>query len=167
MATSFRIGKTGPTIYEGVVPPTNALGITGDLYIQTGASPQPLFYQKQTYGWFIVSDPSFGFTPQAITTASASLNAATTYGGVNSGQPTTVTLAAGYAGKTVVIKDESGTASTNVITVVGQSGDNIDGQSAWYIDVDYGSLTLVYKATGYGWSIISAITSAVFNQIKL
>lgn len=164
MANQFRIGKAGPTILQGSAVPDNANGSNGDLYVQIGSTPK--LYIKRTVGWLVSGDPSFGFVRQPVTDgASTTLNANTTYAGVSITANTTVNLATGYSGKTVVVKDEGGTAGTNIISVTGQEGDTIDGQSSWNIDIDYGSLTLVYGSVG--WNIVAAITSAPFNEIRL
>lgn len=62
----------------------------------------------------------------------------------------TITLPNGPAGTVYVIKDVSGTASTNPITVVNTA--DIDGQAGATIDVNYGSITLIYS--NGAWSII-------------
>jgi DUF4097 and DUF4098 domain-containing protein YvlB len=164
MANQFRIGKSGPTILQGTIIPVNSNGNNGDLYVQTGSTPK--LYIKQTTGWIVSGDPTFGFTRQVIsTTGTTVLNSVTTYAGVNVGNTATVQLMTGTSGKTVTIKDESGSASSNVITVIAQSGYTIDGQTSWNIDVNYGTLTLVFGSTE--WYIVSSITSAPFDQIKL
>lgn len=54
-------------------------------------------------------------------------------------------------GKVYIIKDVSGTASTDPITVTA-IGHTIDGAASATINTDYGSITLVFD--GVEWSII-------------
>jgi hypothetical protein len=67
----------------------------------------------------------------------------------------TVTLPNGAtltAGKQYVIKDESGNAAVNHITIVPYTGDLIDGQTSLVFVINYGSVTLYW--TGSAWSIV-------------
>jgi len=164
MADQFRIGKGGPTILQGSSSPDNSLGNNGDLYVQIGTSPR--LYIKQITGWYVSSDPVNGYIREAVTNSGTTqINFDTTYVGVNVSNAATIQLNTGIAGKTVTVKDEGGTAGSNTITVIGQSGDAIDGQSYWSIDINYGFLTLVYN--GAEWSITSSCTSAPFDTMKL
>ena len=54
-------------------------------------------------------------------------------------------------GSTVVIKDLTGTANTNNITITPAAG-NIDGSGTYVINTSYGSVTLVYS--GSQWYVI-------------
>jgi hypothetical protein len=163
MANTFRIGKAGPTIFQGSGSPDNNNGNNGDLYVQIGASPS--LYIKKTYGWFSSSDPSFGFVPQSVTETGITLNNTTTYAAMNVGSTCTVQLMPRTSGQTVIIMDESGRAASNVITVIPQDGDTINNETSWNIDLNFGSLTVLGGVNG--WFITSAITSAPFNEIRL
>lgn len=70
--------------------------------------------------------------------------------GVISSAEYTITLPNGPSGTVFIIKDVSGTASTNPITIVNTV--NIDGQAGATIDVDFGSLTFIYS--NGGWNIV-------------
>lgn len=164
MANMFRIGKAGPTIMQGSADPDADAGLNGDLYVQISANPR--LYIKQPTGWTVSSDPGFGYVRQSVASAgSTTIDAQTSYVAVNAQANTTIQLMPGVLSKTVVIKDEGGTAAGNTITVTGQSGVTIDGQSNWTIDVNYGALTVTFG--GSEWHIVAAITSAPFNQAKL
>ena len=65
--------------------------------------------------------------------------------------PRTVTLpaAAGRAGRQYIIKDESGRAGTQSITVTAQTGETIDGSNSMAISTNYGVLRLV--SSGKNW----------------
>ena len=67
----------------------------------------------------------------------------------------TVTLPLGAtltAGKQYVIKDESGNAAVNHITIQPYSGNLIDGQTSLILVINYGAVSLYW--TGSGWSIV-------------
>lgn len=66
----------------------------------------------------------------------------------------TVTLPAlsGNTGRILIIKDASGAAATNNITIDGNGAETIDGTATKVINANYGSLTLVGDVGG--WSIL-------------
>ena len=67
----------------------------------------------------------------------------------------TVTLPLGAtltAGKQYVIKDESGNAAVNHITIQPYTGNLIDGQTSLVLVISYGAVTLYW--TGARWSIV-------------
>jgi hypothetical protein len=70
------------------------------------------------------------------------------------GAPTTITLPnSPVVGQTFIVKDGKGDAATNNITVDG-NGNNIDGSIDYVINVNYGSLSLVYNGTQWNnWSL--------------
>ena len=70
--------------------------------------------------------------------------------GVITSSEFTITLPDGPTGTVFIVKDVSGTASINPITVVNTM--NIDGQAGATIDADYGSLTFVYSNNA--WNIV-------------
>jgi hypothetical protein len=77
------------------------------------------------------------------------------YLGVNSAAPVTLNLptaAAAGSGKSFIIKDETGQAATNNITIVPVSPSLIDGQANYVIAINYESVSIV--SDGSNWSII-------------
>ena len=89
------------------------------------------------------------------TSTSITLVAGETYQGVNATAAATVNLPSGATlpqGKIYIIKDESGAAATNNVTVAANGTDKIDGQSSAKISINYGSLMLIW--TGTVWSIV-------------
>ena len=73
---------------------------------------------------------------------------------VNVSQATTLTLPTNSPiGTNYIIKDTSGNASTNVITIASGSGETIEGSGNKYINTNYGLLKLVYDGTNK-WLII-------------
>jgi hypothetical protein len=94
--------------------------------------------------------------PVVQVTASYSAQVTDYYIGVN-GTNVTVTLPLGsttYAGKTFVVKDESGQGATPAghITIAPTSPNLIDGQSSLTMVVNYLALTILW--TGSTWSIV-------------
>jgi len=76
--------------------------------------------------------------------------------GVNtSGGPITITLpsvASTTSGRTLIIKDETGNASTNAITVNCAGSDTIDGDNSILIDSNH--IAIAIYCTSTGWHII-------------
>lgn len=70
--------------------------------------------------------------------------------GVVTSSEFTITLPNGPAGTVFIVKDISGDANTNPITIVNTV--NIDGQAGATIDTNFGSLTFVYS--NGAWNII-------------
>lgn len=63
----------------------------------------------------------------------------------------TITLPAGTLGKVFVVKDSVGDANTNPITI-DTTGSSIDGQPNYVINLDWGSIGLVYN--GIEWNVV-------------
>jgi hypothetical protein len=73
---------------------------------------------------------------------------------VNVSQATTLTLPTNSPiGTNYIIKDTSGNASTNNITVSSGAGDTIDGSANNTISTNYGLLKIIYNGTNK-WLII-------------
>lgn len=87
-----------------------------------------------------------------VTTVEADYTALLTdyFIGVITSAEFTITLPNGPAGTVFIIKDVSGTASTNPITIVNTV--NIDGQAGATIDTDFGSLMFIYSNNV--WNIV-------------
>lgn len=65
--------------------------------------------------------------------------------------PVTLTLPIGKLGTVYIIKDCTGDAATNPITIQGSDGQQVDGSSA-SVDSPYGSITVIFN--GMHWSIV-------------
>lgn len=72
------------------------------------------------------------------------------YLAVNVAGPASVVLPAAPTGTVFIIKDISGDASTNPITVTAST--TIDGALSAIINTDYGSITLIFNGTE--WNIV-------------
>jgi hypothetical protein len=66
------------------------------------------------------------------------------------------TLTVASPGRVLVVKDETGTANTDNITIQCESGELIDGQASLTIDEDYASVMLYTNGTG-----VSVMSGAV------
>jgi hypothetical protein len=89
------------------------------------------------------------YTTQAVTTSTYTINDADYYVGVNYAGPTTITLPTSpSSGRMLIIKDESGNAETNPITVVGTVDNDTGG---FVIQINNGGVQLLYRN---GWRIV-------------
>jgi hypothetical protein len=99
--------------------------------------------------------PIYEITFPTSTVASSTYSVQDTdyYVGVNYAGIVTITLPSGSAGKIFVIKDESGNASylNRYIKIQGSGGQLVDGSAYAILNINYGSLTLIYRN---GWRII-------------
>jgi hypothetical protein len=95
-------------------------------------------------------------SPRTVTTSSSTLSVSTDYYvGVNYAGAVALALPAGSTATTnqkFIVKDESGLAANNNITITANGTDKIDGQSSLVIAINNGSITLFW--TGSRWSIV-------------
>ena len=90
---------------------------------------------------------NYVYACQTVTNATYSTSNVTNYVGVSYAGTVAITLHTGYTGQRITVKDETGYASANAITLVG----SIDNQSNAVLQINNGSLTLIYNN---GWRII-------------
>ncbi len=160
--SSFQIGGAGGlTIYQGVNSP-NSENLTpndGDLYIQLGTTPS-IFQFSNANGWSASSSsgssgsgitPAYSLVRTKITSTPFIANNTDSYLGINIANAT-IELPSGTTNKTFTIKDELGTAFSSPATIVPSGSDTIDGRSTATINVNYGSISLIYG--DQGWFII-------------
>ena len=86
-----------------------------------------------------------------VTTTPFTATAGTNIIGVNRAGAVAITLPANTAGRLITVKDESGNASVNNITITPASG-TIDGQASLVISANYAAYTLY--CSGSNWFII-------------
>lgn len=158
---AFTVGANGPAIRQGTTPPTSETpGGDGDLYITFGS--QPGFYQLINGGWVEISNQNQPTTLSRTSISTSSYTAQNTeyYLGVNYNGAVSLTLPQGTNGKTFVIKDEGGNASsTNTITINPHTDDTIEGgNTSFVISAARGSVTLVF---GTEWHITSLYGGSV------
>lgn len=91
-----------------------------------------------------------GLVPTIIVEADYAAELTDYFIGVITSAEFTITLPNGPTGTVFVVKDVSGTASSNPITIVNTV--NIDGQAGATIDTDFGSLTFIYS--NLAWNIV-------------
>lgn len=101
----------------------------------------------------IIGDQTYGTSE--INTASFSITYSTlnpTYFGVSAGSPSDIHLPSGIDGKVIIIKDESGTAQTNPISIHTTGSETIDNSPTHSITTNLGSVTMISRNSG--WWII-------------
>ncbi|HJU23895.1 MAG TPA: hypothetical protein VJ891_15420 [Casimicrobiaceae bacterium] len=64
-------------------------------------------------------------------------------------------------GTTFFLKDASGAAATNNITINAGSGDSIEGSSSTVIKVNYGFRAFLYNATTHNWEVFATSSPVV------
>jgi hypothetical protein len=57
-------------------------------------------------------------------------------------------------GRTFIVKDVSGSAGQNLLTITAESGELIDGSPSATIAIDYGSAKFVYFGSEIGWGVV-------------
>jgi hypothetical protein len=158
-----REGIFNPQFTANTIPTTRVTTSTSTGSASTYSNPSTI-----TVGGLIVNN---GVTTNTLTVSSTStFNGSIIYGavlisstytilstdylvGVNTSTSTcSITLpsvSTTTAGRTLVIKDETGNATANPIHISASSGEAIDGLSVFTIDSDHGAITLYCTSTGW------------------
>lgn len=89
--------------------------------------------------------------PSRVVTGTTAMNALDYYLGVNSSSACTITLGCKLMDQVQIIKDQSGSASTNNITISPNTG-TIDGASSKLISTNFGTMHFRFDGTNY-WTI--------------
>jgi hypothetical protein len=132
-------------VNKGSNPGTGIVEITGSLSISGSGGDAGTFNQYNGLRYY----------PKIVTTLpyTASLNdyivavSASTSNGV--ALPSTSEF-----GRTFIVKDVSGSAGQNLLTITAESGELIDGSPSATIAIDYGSAKFVYFGSGRGWGVV-------------
>jgi len=105
---------------------------------------------KKKFEFAEVNPHDIVYNTHLVTTATYTVDSDDYYVGVNYAGPTTITLPTTLlsSGRKIIVKDESGNASTNPITVLGTVDNDAGG---FIIQVDNGGIQLIYRS---GWRII-------------
>jgi hypothetical protein len=92
-----------------------------------------------------------GFYPRRSVAVSASTYNDVIIGVTNTAAPRTITLSSADVanGKFIIIKDESGAASANNITIATEGAELIDGEASVEITADYGVIRLYSNGTNW------------------
>jgi hypothetical protein len=146
---------------------TTAIVLSGTTYIGLPASGVPLVDdvlvrvagtgEIRTVSGAALGDKNNIYATTAVTT-SVALNTGSSYVVLaNAGSAITITLpGTPKNGQAFKIKDASGNALTNNITVSG-GGHNIDGSASGLINTDFGALELVYNTALTAWFSLAFI----------
>lgn len=149
--TSFHMpsgtGNMVMYIADTATPPSTGSPVNGSILYSSGGG----LYIKQS------NSQQFQITPNILPTVTTSSNYPMGVSDVvvlvNTGSPVTVTLPVPASGRRVVVKDSTGNAATNNITVARNGSENIEGLgSNKLIAANWGSLTLI--SDGTNWFII-------------
>ena len=104
---------------------------------------------KKKFEFAEVNPHDIVYTTVLVTTPTYTVTDEDYYVGVNYAGPTTITLpAAPSSGRMLIIKDESGNASTNPIAVEGTVDNDAGG---FIIQLDNGAIQMIYRN---GWRIV-------------
>jgi hypothetical protein len=145
---NFRIGgANGVTVYQGFSDPnaSELIGNNGDLYVLLTTTPA--LFQWTISTWLPLSTDQTFVRTKITTQVFIATNTMIYLGATLAG--TTIFLPGGTPNKRFVIKDESGGAFTSPIIIKPLSPDTIDGQTTATIDVNYGSLSMMYGDDGW------------------
>lgn len=82
------------------------------------------------------------FQQTTVTTTPYTVLDSDTFIAVNVNAATVINLPPGEKGRHLVVKDISGAANTNNITVTPSSGENIDGSATYVINTAYGAVEI-------------------------
>lgn len=153
---SFTIGVKGVTLYQGPSP----IGITpkeGDIFIQTGSTPN--FLQYNGTAW-LTFNPSAPTTPAwAEVTTDAPVTANTKYFVNTSANPITVTFPTSpNMGDTISFIDAVGTFGTNNLTVNFNGSKFQANTSTVTANASGMSIDFIYYNSTYGWTVLNGPT---------
>jgi hypothetical protein len=124
-------------------------GANGDNIILNQGDSVTYMYSTTIDRWVLVSTTVGGVTSSSTSgvysisgvTSSVTTNGTTIIGVTNTSSPRTVTISSSditESGKVFIIKDESGGAGTNNITIATEGSETIDGSSTVTITANYG-----------------------------
>lgn len=122
-------------VLQGGVSTAAGTGVGGVVAISSGQSVQQLTISASTY----TIDTHASTSDYVIFTDSTS-------------NTINITLPIPTAGRTLIIKDKTGQAATNNITITQHASETIDGASTYIMTIAYESITLCSDSTN--WSII-------------
>jgi hypothetical protein len=122
----------------------SGLQITGSLLVSGSDSTLEMFGGYRLYPTGVSTLPYTASQTDYIIAVSASV-------GVN---PHGVELRPFEYGRTFVVKDVSGSAAADNITVTAEGGELIDGASSYVLSINRGSATFVYFGPTTGWGVV-------------
>lgn len=146
MSPSFKIGKKGSSIIYSKNEPLSTLGVDGDWALVSQSPPRLLV--KDNGEWININAAKLVTIAASVTLQPIHPNTCFL---CDHTAAITITLESIPVGHQLIIKDVSGTASTNNITIAGNNL-TIDSTSPVILSSDYASVTLL--STGGGYIII-------------
>jgi hypothetical protein len=138
----------------GTYAPLASPALTG-----TPTAPNPTYGNSSTQ----IATTSFvktavvSYATRTCVSATTTIATSDYYVGVNYAGACAITLTTGInfdPGQQIIIKDESGAAATNHITITAGGTDKIDGQSTVTISTNYGVVHLIWNSATDIWSMI-------------
>ncbi len=171
---NLQIATTSNSIVSYIIPAFKTVNVTGAFtfdsidslltswkYNINGTNILSIGQNADTTNALITSGAALQIAARTITGATYTVDG---YGPdqailVNRASPATITLPSPRAGRRLLIKDSSGNASTNNISILHHSSDLIDGYSSFTLATNYGSIELV--ADGTNWSILGGIAVVI------
>ena len=147
---STAINLTTPALTLQTTPPA---GTTSDAVLVWNSVDKNI----KTVSGAALGDKNNIYSHSAVTTSVLLTTGSSYVILVNNSAPVTITLpATPLNGQTFKIKNISGSAVTNIITVAGNTH-NIDGSPTGLINTDYGALELMYDTTLTAWYSLAFI----------
>ena len=142
-STEFKIGLKGPKLFQGTSVPSSSTGNNGDIFINSESNNENV-YQKISGTWKRLSRDTL--TNILVDSSTYTIQTTDEYIGVNNSGTVNLTLpSASSDGKKYIIKDESGNANTNNITIDTEGSELIDGASSYTLDNNYESITVIKR----------------------
>ncbi len=123
----------------------NKVEVTGSLSVSGSGGSNGTFSQYNGLRYY----------PKIVTTLpyTASLNDYIIAVSASTGDGVALPSASEF-GRTFIVKDVSGSAGQNLLTITADSGELIDGSPSATIAIDYGSAKFVYFGSGIGWGVV-------------
>ena len=123
----------------------NKVEVTGSLSVSGSGGSNGTFNQYNGLRYY----------PKIVTTLpyTASLNDYIIAVSASTGDGVALPSASEF-GRTFIVKDVSGSAGQNLLTITAASGELIDGSPSATIAIDYGSAKFVYFGSGIGWGVV-------------
>ena len=136
--------NSGSLVQSGSVTFKNKVEVTGSLSVSGSGGNNGTFNQYNGLRYYPKIVTSLPYT--------ASLNDYIIAVSASAGPG--IQLPASEFGRTFIVKDVSGSAATDLITITAAGGELIDGSPTAIIGIDNGSYSFVYFGSGIGWGTI-------------
>ena len=132
-------------VNKGSNPGDGIVEVTGSLSVSGSGGSNGTFNQYNGLRYY----------PKIVTTLpyTASLNDYIIAVSASTGDGVALPSASEF-GRTFIVKDVSGSAGQNLLTITAASGELIDGSPSATIAIDYGSAKFVYFGSGIGWGVV-------------